>query len=120
MAARCEFPGWGALVVPSKYGRRFDHGHFVINGTHLFVTAGVGSAEPPLRLWCQPDIFIVDVGGNMADLRILVIADDPLARAGLAIVAGRAAGLRRGRRASGPDDCPRWLKSIAPTYYCGI
>ena len=57
-------PGLGSLVVPSKYGRRFDHGHFVVNNTHLFVTAGVGSAEPPLRLWCQPDVFIVDVAGQ--------------------------------------------------------
>ena len=57
-------PRLGSLVVPSKYGRRFDHGHFVVNSTHLFVTAGVGSAEPPLRLWCQPDVFIVDVVGQ--------------------------------------------------------
>jgi predicted MPP superfamily phosphohydrolase len=59
-----RIPRLGSLVVPSKYGRRFDHGHFVVNSTHLFVTAGVGSAEPPLRLWCQPDIFIVDVAGD--------------------------------------------------------
>ena len=59
-----RIPRLGSLVVPSKYGRRFDHGHFVVNNTHLFVTAGVGSAEPPLRLWCQPDVFIVDVAGQ--------------------------------------------------------
>jgi predicted MPP superfamily phosphohydrolase len=59
-----RIPRLGSLVVPSKYGRRFDHGHFVVNNTHLFVTAGVGSAEPPLRLWCQPDVFIVDVVGQ--------------------------------------------------------
>ena len=62
-AGQIRLPGLGPLVVPSKYGRRFDHGHFVVNHTHLFVTAGVGSAEPPLRLWCQPDVFIVDVVG---------------------------------------------------------
>lgn len=59
-------PGLGSLVVPSRYGRRFDHGHFVMNGTHLFVTAGVGSAEPPMRIYCQPDVFIVDVGDKNA------------------------------------------------------
>jgi predicted MPP superfamily phosphohydrolase len=59
-----RIPRLGALVVPSSYGRRFDHGHFVLHGTHLFVTAGVGSAEPPLRLWCQPDVFIVDIAGQ--------------------------------------------------------
>lgn len=62
-AGQMRIPGLGPLVVPSNYGRRFDHGHFVLNETHLFVTAGVGSAEPPLRLWCQPDLFIVDLEG---------------------------------------------------------
>lgn len=64
-AGQIRLPGLGALVVPSRYGRRFDHGHFVVQGTHLFVTAGVGSAEPPMRLWCQPDVFIVDVRGEI-------------------------------------------------------
>ncbi len=59
-----RLPFLGSLVVPSRYGRRFDHGHFVVNGTHLFVTAGVGSAEPPVRLWCPPDVFIVDLVGQ--------------------------------------------------------
>ena len=53
-------PGLGALVVPSKYGRQYDRGHFVFDRTHLFVTSGVGSAEPPVRIWCPPDILIVD------------------------------------------------------------
>lgn len=65
-AGQIRLPGLGALVVPSNYGRRFDHGHFVFGGTHLFVTAGVGSAEPPMRIWCQPDVFIVDVAGQRA------------------------------------------------------
>jgi predicted MPP superfamily phosphohydrolase len=56
-----RIPGIGTVVVPSVYGRRFDHGHFVVNGTHLFVTAGVGAGDPPLRLYCRPDIFVVDV-----------------------------------------------------------
>jgi predicted MPP superfamily phosphohydrolase len=62
-AGQMRLPVLGPLVVPSRYGRRFDHGRFIVNGTHLFVTAGVGSAEPPLRLWCQPDVLIVDVEG---------------------------------------------------------
>lgn len=53
-------PWLGPLVVPSKYGRRYDRGHFVFGRTHLFVTSGVGSAEPPLRIWCPPDVLVVD------------------------------------------------------------
>jgi predicted MPP superfamily phosphohydrolase len=56
-----RLPLFGPLVVPSMYGRRFDHGHFLIRGTHLFVAAGVGVASPAIRLYCQPDIFVVDI-----------------------------------------------------------
>lgn len=63
-AGQVRVPGLGPLVVPSAYGRLFDHGHFVVNGTHLFVTAGVGAAVPPFRVYCQPDIFIVDIRGR--------------------------------------------------------
>jgi predicted MPP superfamily phosphohydrolase len=63
-AGQVRLPWLGSLVVPSRYGRRFDHGHFVVNGTHLFVSAGIGSAVPPKRVYCQPDLFIVDIRGD--------------------------------------------------------
>jgi len=56
-----RLPFLGSIVVPSLYGRRFDHGHFVVNGTHLFVSSGIGVSSPQFRLFCRPDIFIVDV-----------------------------------------------------------
>lgn len=55
-----KLPFFGPLAIPSVYGRRFDHGHFILQKTHLFVSAGIGSAAPPLRLYCHPDILIVD------------------------------------------------------------
>lgn len=60
-AGQFRLPYLGSLVVPSAYGRRFDHGHFIVNGTHLFVTSGIGAAVAPIRIYCQPDFFIVDV-----------------------------------------------------------
>jgi len=60
-AGQFRIPYLGPLFVPSYYGRRFCHGHFQVNGTHLFVSAGAGAAEPALRLYCPPDIFIVDL-----------------------------------------------------------
>jgi uncharacterized protein len=63
-AGQVRIPGLGPLVVPSAYGRLFDHGHFVVNGTHLFVTAGVGAAVPPFRVYCPPDVFIIDIRGE--------------------------------------------------------
>lgn len=60
-AGQIRVPLFGSIVIPSVYGRRFDHGHFVVHGTHLFVASGVGAAAPPLRIYCQPDLFIVDI-----------------------------------------------------------
>ncbi len=60
-AGQIRLPVIGAIVIPSVYGRRFDHGHFIVNGVHLFVGGGIGAAIPPVRIYCQPDIFIVDV-----------------------------------------------------------
>jgi predicted MPP superfamily phosphohydrolase len=60
-AGQFRIPYIGSVVVPSTYGRRFDHGHFIVNGTHLFATSGIGVAVLPFRIYCQPDIFIVDV-----------------------------------------------------------
>lgn len=55
-----RIPGFGAVVIPSSFGRRFDLGHFTIGATHLFVTAGVGADAPALRLWCPPELDLVD------------------------------------------------------------
>jgi hypothetical protein len=63
-AGQIRIPFLGPMVVPSVYGRRFDHGHFVVNGTHLFVTSGVGASNPIVRIYCRPDIFVVDVVGG--------------------------------------------------------
>ncbi len=63
-AGQIRIPGLGAVVVPSLYGRRFDHGHFRVSGTHLFVTAGVGAALPSFRLFCRPDFLLVRFRGT--------------------------------------------------------
>ncbi|MEP7052760.1 MAG: metallophosphoesterase [Pseudomonadota bacterium] len=55
-----RLPGLGALVVPSRYGRRFDEGHFRVAETDLFVSTGIGADDPPLRLYCPPDLLVVD------------------------------------------------------------
>ena len=60
-AGQWRLPGLGPLMVPSRFGRRFDLGHFLVKGTHLFVSAGVGITRIPFRLYCRPDIFLVDI-----------------------------------------------------------
>jgi len=56
-----RLPGVGSIVVPSRNGRMFDEGHFRVDGVDLFVSSGVGADDPPLRVYCQPEIFVVDL-----------------------------------------------------------
>lgn len=65
-AGQIRIPLFGPIVIPSIFGRRFDHGHFLVDKTHLFVTAGVGAAMPAFRIYCQPDIFVIKFVGNQA------------------------------------------------------
>ena len=58
-AGQLRLPGLGAAAIPSRYGRRFDRGHFRVGSTHLFVSSGVGGI--PLRLWCEPDVLVIDL-----------------------------------------------------------
>lgn len=60
-AGQIQLPGLGPVIIPSKYEKRFQRGHFLIRGTHLFVSAGIGGAQPPARIYCPPDILIVDI-----------------------------------------------------------
>ena len=56
-----RFPGFGSVVVPSRFGRLFDEGHFRVAGADLFVSAGVGADDPALRIYCQPEILVIDM-----------------------------------------------------------
>jgi predicted MPP superfamily phosphohydrolase len=55
-----RLPLVGSIIVPSAYGRRFDLGHFNVEGTNLYVSAGVGADQPPLRIYCPPELVEID------------------------------------------------------------
>jgi len=54
-------PGFGSVVVPSRFGVLFDQGHFRVEGSDFFVSAGVGADMPALRIYCQPEILVIDI-----------------------------------------------------------
>jgi len=51
-----RFPWIGSLLVPSRYGKRFDQGWFAVGSLALYVNRGIGSYAPDLRLACRPEI----------------------------------------------------------------
>jgi predicted MPP superfamily phosphohydrolase len=51
-----------APIVPSKFGRRYLHGHIIEEGRHLIVGAGLGHSGLPLRFDAPPEIVVVELG----------------------------------------------------------
>ncbi|WP_366030009.1 metallophosphoesterase [Hyphomicrobium sp.] len=60
--------GGFAPAVPSKYGRRYVHGHIVEDERNLIVSAGLGCSKIPMRLGAPPEIVLITVetGNNVA------------------------------------------------------
>jgi predicted MPP superfamily phosphohydrolase len=50
-----KIPGLGALLVSSRYGRRYDEGFFTRAGTLMYVSRGLGG-KPPVRFGSLPEI----------------------------------------------------------------
>jgi predicted MPP superfamily phosphohydrolase len=51
-------PGYGAPVVFSRYGRKYAEGLVQGPTARVFITRGVGTISPPIRLFCRPEISL--------------------------------------------------------------
>jgi predicted MPP superfamily phosphohydrolase len=52
-------PGYGAPIVPSRFGQKYLHGLVRGPACQVFVTRGVGTAGPPVRFLCRPEIVLI-------------------------------------------------------------
>jgi predicted MPP superfamily phosphohydrolase len=52
-------PGYGAPVVPSRYGQKYLYG--LVDGPTcpVLVTRGVGTVTPPVRFLCRPEVVLI-------------------------------------------------------------
>lgn len=50
-----RLPGFGPLLMPSRYSRHFDRGFFRSGGSVMYVSQGVGGKHP-IRLGCTPEV----------------------------------------------------------------
>jgi predicted MPP superfamily phosphohydrolase len=54
-----RLPILGAPVVPSIYGQKYASGLVQGPVAKVFVTRGIGTITPPLRLFCKPEIVLI-------------------------------------------------------------
>ena len=52
-------PGYGAPIVPSRYGQKYLHGLVRGLSCQVFITRGVGTVTPPVRFLCRPEIVLI-------------------------------------------------------------
>ena len=53
------FPGYGAPVVPSRYGQKYLYGLVEGPCCPVFITRGVGTVTPPVRFLCRPEVVLI-------------------------------------------------------------
>jgi predicted MPP superfamily phosphohydrolase len=52
-------PGVGALVLPSRFGRKYAGGLVQAPAYPVYVGRGVGTSGPPVRFYCRPEIVLL-------------------------------------------------------------
>lgn len=61
---RLPFIGAWRAILPSRYGKRFLHGHIIENDSHLVVSAGLGCSGLPLRFMAPPEIVLISLSSG--------------------------------------------------------
>lgn len=62
---QCVFPLVGAPIIPSRYGQKYRAGLCQGPTAQVFVTTGVGSSFPPVRLNCPPEVALLTLQKGM-------------------------------------------------------
>ncbi len=55
-----RLPGYGAILTSSTYGKKFEYGAYRKNETTLLVSAGIGTTWHPCRIFCPPEVMLIE------------------------------------------------------------
>jgi predicted MPP superfamily phosphohydrolase len=61
-----RLPLYGAMITSSKLGKQFEVGHYCLEGTHLYISRGIGlegMGAPRVRFLCSPEITLFSLNG---------------------------------------------------------
>jgi len=56
-------PGGVPIVVAGPLSRRYSQGLYDVGGRPMIVSRGIGATESALRLFADPDIRVLTIGG---------------------------------------------------------
>ena len=65
-----RLPGFGALLTNSRYGKRYEAGHYRQGDTHLIVSRGLGMegfGMPRARFFCPPEVVLMTLTAGSTD-----------------------------------------------------
>jgi len=65
-----RLPGFGALLTNSRYGKRYEAGHYRQGETHLIVSRGLGMegfGMPRARFFCPPEVVLITLSPSGTD-----------------------------------------------------
>ena len=65
-----RLPGFGALLTNSRYGKRYEAGHYRQGETHLIVSRGLGMegfGMPRARFFCPPEVVLITLSASGTD-----------------------------------------------------
>src|SRR5206468_630998 len=62
-------PWYGAPCVPSAFGQKYLHG--LVRGPRcpVFISRGVGTISPPVRLFCRPEVVLLTLTARADSLK---------------------------------------------------
>ena len=52
-------PGYGAPIVPSRYGQKYLHGLVKAPMTQVYISRGLGTVTPPMRYNSRPELTLI-------------------------------------------------------------
>lgn len=53
--------GLWAPVIPSRYGQKYRYGLKYFKNTTAYISSGIGTINPPVRLFCRPEIVVINL-----------------------------------------------------------
>ncbi len=55
-----RLPWYGAILLPSNFGKKFEYGLYDYNGNKMIVTKGLGTSIFTMRFNCIPEIVVIE------------------------------------------------------------